>query len=56
MVFPEDETGPETSLSLILHIFSSMVENLCLHFGRDCGVIIDGEQKEKFFAFPCVER
>jgi len=34
---------------------SSMVENLCLHFGRDCGVIIDGEQKEKFFAFPCVE-
>ena len=33
-----------------------MVENLCLHFGDDTGVSIEGEKKEAFFIFPPVSR
>lgn len=35
---------------------SSMVQNLCLHFGDDTGVVIEGEKKEVFYNFPPVAR
>lgn len=35
---------------------SSMVENLCLHFGNICEIEIKGETTEKFHAFPPIER
>jgi len=35
---------------------SSMVENLCLHFGDDTGFVIEGEKKEVFYTFPAASR